>query len=142
MRKRVSEEDKKIGARIKARRIALRLTQTDLAGVIGVTFQQLQKCEHGVNRISAVNLTKLAKRMDVPVSYFLGEDVSGDSDAGMAFLGTREGARIVRALANVSDNRLKQTIADVVENIAAAANLAQHPIRIDGITEGLAFNDD
>jgi transcriptional regulator with XRE-family HTH domain len=46
-----------VGARIRARRLMLGLTQERVAERLGVTYQQVQKCERGVNRIS---LTKLA----------------------------------------------------------------------------------
>lgn len=54
------DEDKVLGARVRARRIALGLSQKDLADALGVTFQQVQKYESGSNRISAFAMYRLA----------------------------------------------------------------------------------
>lgn len=64
------QEDIEIGARIKQRRLVLKLTQTEVAEAIGVRFQQLQKYETGINRVSASRLVDLGKALDVPPSYF------------------------------------------------------------------------
>src|SRR6266545_7097703 len=62
--------DKYIGLRLRTRRLMLDMTQSDLAKVIGLTFQQLQKYEKGTNRVSATTLQKLAATMKVPITYF------------------------------------------------------------------------
>ena len=62
--------DRYIGHRLRARRLALRMRQTDLADVIGVTFQQIQKYEKGSSRVSASTLLALAGTLDVPIAYF------------------------------------------------------------------------
>lgn len=59
-----------IGARIKGRRIALKISQTTLAEAIGVRFQQVQKYESGANRVSASRLLMIAETLGVPISYF------------------------------------------------------------------------
>ncbi|MGH1577234.1 helix-turn-helix domain-containing protein [Planktotalea sp.] len=59
-----------IGARIKGRRIALKVSQTTLAESIGVRFQQVQKYESGANRVSASRLLMIAETLGVPISYF------------------------------------------------------------------------
>lgn len=56
-----TEVDKEIGARIRARRQELELSQAYVADVIGVTFQQLQKYEAGENRVAAATLLQIAK---------------------------------------------------------------------------------
>jgi transcriptional regulator with XRE-family HTH domain len=62
--------DVEVGRQIKLRRQVLGMSQTALASAIGVTFQQVQKYEKGVNRIGASRLAKIAKCLDVPVSHF------------------------------------------------------------------------
>lgn len=59
-----------IGARLKTRRLALGLSQNELAEVLGVTFQQIQKYERGGTSISAVRLWDIASTLKVDVSYF------------------------------------------------------------------------
>ena len=64
-----------VGQRLKARRVGLRISQSDIGKALGVTFQQIQKYENGANRIGASNLYKLAQALDVEVSYFF-EDLN------------------------------------------------------------------
>src|SRR5215468_2027573 len=66
-----SAVDRFIGARIKGRRSAIGLSQDKLAGLIGVTFQQIQKYEKGANRVSAATLFRIAKELHVPASDLL-----------------------------------------------------------------------
>lgn len=62
--------DKFVGSRVRARRVGLRQSQTNLGQAIGVTFQQIQKYENGSNRIGASNLFKIANALGVEVSFF------------------------------------------------------------------------
>jgi transcriptional regulator with XRE-family HTH domain len=61
-----------VGARIRARRQALRMSQSTLAEHLGVSFQQVQKYERGANRISASMLIKAARALGCPGSVLLG----------------------------------------------------------------------
>jgi transcriptional regulator with XRE-family HTH domain len=62
--------DAAVGAQVRLRRILLGLSQEAVSKTMGLTFQQLQKYEHGTNRISASRLYQLATILHVPVSYF------------------------------------------------------------------------
>jgi transcriptional regulator with XRE-family HTH domain len=62
--------DLHIGKRLRGRRKLLGLTQQQLALVVGVRFQQIQKYECGANRVSAARLWTLAQVLGVPVGYF------------------------------------------------------------------------
>jgi transcriptional regulator with XRE-family HTH domain len=66
--------DAHIGARMRARRIALSMTQADLGKVLGVTFQQLQKYEKGVNRVSAARLFDICKALGLSLSSMFERD--------------------------------------------------------------------
>ncbi|WP_375650843.1 helix-turn-helix domain-containing protein [Bartonella sp. OT172YNZD] len=59
-----------IGKRIRQRRIAIGLSQKALGNYLGVSFQQIQKYEKGLNRVSAGCLLKIANILDVPVNFF------------------------------------------------------------------------
>lgn len=74
-----------IGQRLRMRRTELGLSQEKVSESLGVSFQQLQKYERGVNRMSCSRLFLLAQSLGVPVNYFfagleerLGEDSPGD----------------------------------------------------------------
>ena len=73
-----------IGERIRIRRILMNITQSELAKSINVTFQQVQKYEKGRNRVSAVTLYNIAKKLSAPVEYFYG---AGHVDSGIRLQG-------------------------------------------------------
>ncbi len=62
--------DGHVGERVRARRLELDMSQTDLANKVGITFQQIQKYENGANRVSASRLWQFAAILGVPVDYF------------------------------------------------------------------------
>src|SRR5262245_7867702 len=62
--------DIRFGHRMRERRMMLGMSQTELGGALGVTFQQIQKYERGINRVSAGTLQKLAATLTVPITYF------------------------------------------------------------------------
>lgn len=62
--------DLHLGKRLRRRRRLLGLTQQQLAGAVGVRFQQIQKYECGANRISAARLWQLSEALEVPIGYF------------------------------------------------------------------------
>ena len=64
------EMDVHVGKRLKVRRSLLGLSQEKLADAVGLTFQQVQKYEKGINRISAGKLFQFSQFLNVPVSYF------------------------------------------------------------------------
>lgn len=69
-----------IGTALRAARIAKGWSQTQVAEVLGVTFQQVQKYEKGTNRIAASTLAILAQRLGVPLASLLPTDAGGSAD--------------------------------------------------------------
>src|SRR4051794_40341968 len=69
-RPRAQDADRHVGARVRERRIALGLTQQELAGLVGITYQQAHKYEKGLNRIAAGRLHALARALGVEPGYF------------------------------------------------------------------------
>lgn len=74
--KKVSDDDAKIGQRLRAARLARKLSQTELATSLGVSFQQVQKYESGTNRVSGVRLIQVGTTLGVSVGHLLGEDAT------------------------------------------------------------------
>lgn len=70
--------DRRIGERIRLRRTELGLTQEQLASALGISYQQIQKYENGVNRISASRLAEIAQRLEVPIGWFVDEPEEGE----------------------------------------------------------------
>lgn len=76
--------DLHVGTRMRLRRKMLRLSQTDLANRLGLTFQQVQKYERGANRVSASTLYEAAKVLQVSVGYFFDGLPATERDADAA----------------------------------------------------------
>lgn len=74
--------DVHVGKRVRHRRWMVGMTQQQLGDIVGIKFQQIQKYETGMNRISASRLWDIAQALDVSISFFFegfeGEDVVGD----------------------------------------------------------------
>src|SRR5215212_4959897 len=67
---RPSPIDVHVGGRVRLRRTLMGMSQERLGEALGLTFQQVQKYERGVNRIGASRLFDLARVLDVPISFF------------------------------------------------------------------------
>src|SRR4029077_9426264 len=65
--------DVEVGGRIRTRRLLLGMNQQALADALDLTFQQVQKYEHGANRVSASRLAAMAKILAAPISYFFAD---------------------------------------------------------------------
>jgi transcriptional regulator with XRE-family HTH domain len=122
--RRISSMDIHVGRRVRAARIAQGVSQEELGNAVGVTFQQIQKYEKGINRIGTGRLHDFAKFLQVPVTYFFegaGKDPSTASASGLSAiteaLSTKEGVRIAIALSRITNPALRRRIADVLEAI-------------------------
>ncbi|NBT85786.1 MAG: XRE family transcriptional regulator [Alphaproteobacteria bacterium] len=69
-KQRVDEIDRYIGNRLRLRRIMIGLTQEKLAEAFGVTAQQVQKYENGINRMGGSRLLQASQILKIPVQYF------------------------------------------------------------------------
>ncbi len=91
--------DVHVGKRIRHRRWMIGMTQQQLAEKVGIKFQQIQKYETGMNRVSASRLWDIAQAVDVPVSFFF----EGLNDAQLHvavegdILADKEALQLVRA---------------------------------------------
>ncbi|MGD9294455.1 MAG: helix-turn-helix transcriptional regulator [Roseobacter sp.] len=106
--------DVHVGRKLKQIRTIRRLSQTDVARELNLSFQQIQKYEIGSNRIAASRLYELSRILDVPTSYFFeGLDAhkakSGERDPSM---------EIVTALAAIKDDNVKSRIVTFIEDVS------------------------
>ncbi|MBO1905595.1 helix-turn-helix transcriptional regulator [Microvirga sp. 3-52] len=119
--------DKHIGGRVKARRILLGMSQEKLADALGLTFQQVQKYEKGVNRIGASRLLHMAAILDVNIEFFFegvpGLRAGGFSDDSLVaeFLTRSESDRLVRGFLKLKDDETRRKVADLVDWLASAS---------------------
>jgi transcriptional regulator with XRE-family HTH domain len=110
------------------RRKFLDMSQGDLANAIDLTFQQVQKYERGMNRISASKLFEISRVLKAPVAYFFAgfgeEEDSGDFTASEAeqlvhgFLTTTEGIELAEAYPRIKHAKHRRRILELVKSLA------------------------
>ncbi|MCV0395047.1 MAG: helix-turn-helix domain-containing protein [Rhizobiaceae bacterium] len=123
--------DTHVGSRIRLRRNMLGMSQEKLGDSLGITFQQIQKYEKGLNRVGASRLQAIASIMGVPVAYFF-EDAPGTPAAGTDgfgeqnqasyvsdFLNSSEGLQLNRSFVKIADPKVRRRIVDLVKSLAA-----------------------
>jgi transcriptional regulator with XRE-family HTH domain len=103
--------DVAIGARIRSRRIYLKMSQTELANHIGVSFQQVQKYERGVNRVSGSKLVSIARALDSTVGWLVGEEAgSGPELDVFSALAVPGALEMARAFAAIPSGRMRAVL--------------------------------
>jgi transcriptional regulator with XRE-family HTH domain len=127
-RERPHEVDVHVGKRLRMRRTLLGLSQGELARSVGLTFQQIQKYERGVNRIGASRLAEFAVALEVPPGWFF-EELPGipsrpkrgsRAEASAAReLGGRETLEVVRLFNKVKDRRVRERVMALLRAVAA-----------------------
>lgn len=114
-----TEEDRAIGARIKALRKVRGLSQTALATALGVTFQQVQKYENGQNRVSAGRLQVVAKFFEVSVSSLYGDDTEASAPSDTwGSLGLPGAIELLRAFASIENADLRRHVLGIASSAA------------------------
>jgi len=123
MSKRVDGVDGLVGRDIKVLRLNQRISQTDLANALGVSFQQVQKYENGTNRVSSGRLFKIASLFRVPITAFFEgvEDCPNDSPTKLpiALLAEPYAMRLVQAFSTLDNTELRRSVVELIERIAA-----------------------
>jgi len=112
--------DKKLGAKIRTRRVAAGMSQDELGKTLGVTFQQVQKYEKGVNRVSAVRLEQIAGALDESISYFQtdGQAVSKAGQELQTLMTDPINLRICRALSAIEDQAMRFQFVRLIESVS------------------------
>lgn len=120
-----------VGQRLRVRRSLLGMSQEKLGKSIDITFQQIQKYEQGMNRISAGRLYKISKILQVPITYFFDNVPSNDSVKGYALsdndqegfiddriMQDKETLELVRAFASIKDPEVRKSALRLLKSIA------------------------
>jgi transcriptional regulator with XRE-family HTH domain len=117
------------GEKLRARRMVMapKVSQSELANALGVTFQQIQKYEKGVNRLSAAMMVRIAEVLNVDVQYFFDELPTGAKnnreiktpvliDMSLA----AHGPRLMNAFLKLKNDELRGAVADLAQALARA----------------------
>ena len=137
---RPSPIDVHVGSRIRLRRTLLGMSQEKLGDALGLTFQQVQKYERGVNRVGASRLFDISRVLDVPISFFFDDMPEGMSEVPMSGprgrrrevsdaqepfgvglddqLTKRETLELVRAYYRIPDATARKRVFDLIKALA------------------------
>ncbi|KAA2212411.1 helix-turn-helix domain-containing protein [Teichococcus oryzae] len=133
---RPSPIDVHVGSRVRLRRTLLGMSQEKLGEALGLTFQQVQKYERGVNRIGASRLFDLARVLDVPIGFFfddMPDAMGGGTSALRARMGgfaenqegfeddtlhKRETLELVRAYYRITEPAVRKRVFDLIKSLA------------------------
>ena len=122
--------DVHVGQRIRHRRWMLGMTQQQLGDAVGIKFQQIQKYETGMNRISASRLWDIAQALDVSISFFFEgfDDDAAGADAASApretqrgdLLADKEALELVRSYSAIPEAQRRRLfdLARVLSDVA------------------------
>ncbi len=135
---RSSPIDAHVGARIRLRRTLMGMSQERLGEALGLTFQQVQKYERGVNRVGASRLFDLSRVLDVPISFFFddmpeplasmhgnypttraagGFAESQDGFGTDEMLNRRETLELVRAYYRINEPSVRKRVFDLIKSM-------------------------
>ena len=131
---RPSPIDVHVGGRVRLRRTLLGMSQEKLGDALGLTFQQVQKYERGVNRIGASRLFDLSRVLDVPIGFFFDDMPDALGGGGMATrrsfglaeqqegfdddtLHRRETLELVRAYYRINDASVRKRVFELIKSL-------------------------
>ena len=128
--------DRHVGTRVRMRRMLLKMSQEKLGEALGLTFQQIQKYEKGLNRIGASRLQQISKTLNVPPSFFFegaptgvgaaaangpaGLEEEGQSQYVVDFMSTAEGLHLNRSFARIRNPKVRRRLVELIASLAEA----------------------
>ncbi len=128
MQKKSTPIDQLVGSRVRQRRMALGMSQEKLGEHLGVTFQQVQKYEKGVNRVGASRLQRIAEVLGAPISFFFEEASRGldheiekqEAHSLSNVLASKEFLSLANSFSAIRDPQIRQKVVDLVDALAAS----------------------
>ena len=118
--------DVHVGKRVRHRRWMVGRTQQQLAEAVGIKFQQIQKYETGMNRVSASRLWDIANVLDVPVSFFFEgleaeqSNTASETQAPADVLADKEALELLRSYYSIPENQ-RRKLFDLARVLSDAA---------------------
>ena len=126
-KKQANPIDIQVGNRVRIRRMLIGMSQERLGDLLGLTFQQVQKYEKGVNRIGAGRLFEMSRILNVPVDFFYegvnahaGQSGAGEAESApvMEFVSSGEGLQLSLAFMKIKDSKVRKRVLDLVKSLA------------------------
>ncbi len=127
-KKQANPIDAQVGNRVRIRRMLIGMSQEKLGDLLGLTFQQVQKYEKGVNRIGAGRLYEISRILGVPIDFFYEGVASVPEPAGFAesrgappvmeFVSSGEGLQLSLAFMKIKDPKVRKRMLDLVKSLA------------------------
>ncbi|HEX4028331.1 MAG TPA: helix-turn-helix transcriptional regulator [Rhizomicrobium sp.] len=125
-KKQANPIDVQVGNRVRIRRMLIGMSQERLGDLLGLTFQQVQKYEKGVNRIGAGRLFEVSRILNVPIDFFYeGLTAAPGASEGdiaappvMEFVSSGEGLQLSLAFMKIKDAKVRKRVLDLVKSLA------------------------
>jgi len=125
-KKQANPIDAQVGNRVRIRRMLIGMSQEKLGDMLGLTFQQIQKYEKGVNRIGAGRLYEVSRILGVPIDFFYEGVASQESGLAesespppvMEFISSGEGLQLSLAFMKIKDPKVRRRVLDLVKSLA------------------------
>jgi transcriptional regulator with XRE-family HTH domain len=123
VKKKANPVDIEVGHRIRLHRMNAKISQEKLGDAIGVTFQQVQKYEKGVNRVGASRLTQIATALRVAVNVFFenmpeASERNDNGDSISLLLTTPYALRLLQGYAKIGNSKLRHSVVTMVEEMS------------------------
>ena len=109
--------DNYVGGRIRERRIMLGLTQQQFSKMIGVSYQQAHKYEHGINSVSAGRLLEIARALSAPITYFY--EGIGEEDPRQIMPHHRMLLEVARNVTEIRSQKQQEAVSQLVRALAS-----------------------
>jgi transcriptional regulator with XRE-family HTH domain len=124
--RRPNSADIQIGESIRAHRLIVGMSQGDLGRRLGVSFQQIQKYEKGMNRVGAGRLPQIAKIFGIPVGALFDANAAtspGESAraAPVKLIPDRNTLKLLTAFGSIAHGKIRHSLVDLVDAIAKAS---------------------
>jgi len=107
-----------MGNRLRLRRVEQRMSQEELGRTLGVSFQQVQKYEKGVNRIGAHRLEEIAKALNVPLTFFFGGNGKQHEVETLLAIDSNFSLRLLRAYVAIKNVAVQRSFVSLMERVA------------------------
>ncbi|MBL6081651.1 helix-turn-helix domain-containing protein [Belnapia sp. T18] len=111
--------DKHVGQRIRERRLAMGLSQQQLARIIGITYQQAHKYERGLNRISAGRLFSVAQALATEPAWFF-DGLTADDAVEKLPSRQRMQIELMRNFASIKDEKQQEALSSMARSLAGS----------------------